>query len=200
MISNLEEKQKIIELLTISMCSAPMTPSKNYILSQWYKKWGDFSRGKTILRLYKGHLVKTKGQAKAEGADCEWLYPELDAVLQNTVDEYTSKYVNMKTRRKNFSKNIEVFVEDLEAYRKSCENILNKKLGKYGRKISIKNTSGYLKRLRGNSLTAGMLDLAQYSVFHKFDDTHRKQLYSGTYDDVIRYVDEYIAQKKLEDE
>ena len=53
-IDNLEEKKKIIQLLTIYMCSAPMTPSKNFILSQWYKRWGDFSRGKTILRLYKG--------------------------------------------------------------------------------------------------------------------------------------------------
>lgn len=37
-IDNLEEKKKIIQLLTIYMCSAPMTPSKNFILSQWYKR------------------------------------------------------------------------------------------------------------------------------------------------------------------
>lgn len=129
-IDNLEEKKKIIQLLTIYMCSAPMTPSKNFILSQWYKRWGDFSRGKTILRLYKGHLVKTKGQAKLEGDNCTFEYPELDAILQDAVDEYTAKYVNMKTRRKNFSKNIEVFVNDLETYRKSCETELNKMLGK----------------------------------------------------------------------
>lgn len=84
-IDNLEEKKKIIQLLTISMCSAPMTPSKNFILTQWYKRWGDFSRGKTILRLYKGHLVKTKGQAKLEGDNCTFEYPELDVILQDAV-------------------------------------------------------------------------------------------------------------------
>lgn len=152
-IDNLEEKKKIIQLLTISMCSAPMTPSKNFILTQWYKRWGDFSRGKTILRLYKGHLVKTKGQAKLEGDNCTFEYPELDSILQDAVNEYTAKYVNMKTRKKNFSKNIEVFVNDLEIYRKSCETELNKMLGKNRKYVMIKNTSHYLKRYNGKSLT-----------------------------------------------
>lgn len=103
-IDNLEEKKKIIQLLTISMCSAPMTPSKNFILTQWYKRWGDFSRGKTILRLYRGHLVKTKGQAKLEGDNCTLEYPELDSILQDAVDEYTAKYVNMKTKKRIFQR------------------------------------------------------------------------------------------------
>ena len=188
MIDNLEEKKKIIQLLTISMCSAPMTPSKNFILSQWYKRWGDFSRGKTILRLYKGHLVKTKGQAKLDGENCVWKYPELDAILQDTVDEYTAKYINMKTRRKNFAKNIEVFVDSLETYRKSCEAELNKMLGKNRKCMVIKNTSNYLKRYNGKSLTTGMMNFANYTVFRKFDETHRKALFTGNYDEVVRYI------------
>ena len=43
MIKNVGEKKKIIETLSVSMCSAPTTPSKKFILLQWYKKWGDFS-------------------------------------------------------------------------------------------------------------------------------------------------------------
>lgn len=188
MIDDLEEKKKIIQLLTISMCSAPMTPSKNFILSQWYKRWGDFSRGKTILRLYKGHLVKTKGQAKLDGENCVWKYPELDAILQDTVDEYTAKYINMKTRRKNFAKNIEVFVDSLETYRKSCEAELNKMLGKNRKCMVIKNTSNYLKRYNGKSLTTGMMNFANYTVFCKFDETHRKALFTGNYDEVVKYI------------
>lgn len=193
-IDNLEEKKKIIQLLTTSMCSAPMTPSKNFILTQWYKRWGDFSRGKTILRLYKGHLVKTKGQAKLEGDNCTFEYPELDVILQDAVDEYTAKYVNMKTRKKNFSKNIEVFVNDLETYRKSCEAELNKMLGKNRKYMMIKNTSHYLKRYNGKSLTTGMMDLAIYTVFRKFDETHRKALFTGTYDEVINYINKNIKE------
>ena len=135
-IDNLEEKKKIIQLLTVSMCSAPITPSKNFILIQWYKRWKDFSiknRKDMRLRMYKGHLVESTTQAKINGKNFVWKYPELDAILQDTVDDYAAKYVNMKTRRKNFAKNIEVFISDLESYRKLCEIKLNQMLGRFGR-------------------------------------------------------------------
>ena len=125
MIKNLEEKKKIIELLTVSMASAPMTPSKDFMLLHWYRKWHDFSDGNIQLKLYQGRLVKSKTKAKEQGAEYIFEYPELDAILQDTFNEYMNKYVNMKTRKKNFSKNIDVFAEDLKSYRKSCVDSLN---------------------------------------------------------------------------
>lgn len=183
MIKDLEEKKKIIETLTVSMCSAPMTPSKNFILTQWYKRWGDFSRGKTILRLYKGHLVKTKGQAKLEGDNCTFKYPELDAILQDAVDEYTNKYVAMDSHKGTFRKNIKVFAKELEAYRKSCVDNLNDILKQCGSKYVAVNTSSYLRHYKSGHLTKGMFDLAKYSLVYD-----NKELYSGTYDDVLWFL------------
>lgn len=54
--------------------------------------------------------------------------------------------------------------------------------------VMIKNTSHYLKRYNGKSLTTGMMDLANYTVFRKFDETHRKVLFTGTYDEVVSYI------------
>jgi hypothetical protein len=183
LIKNLEEKQKIIELLTVSMCSAPMTPSKNFILSQWYKKWGDFSRGKTILRLYKGHLVKTKGQARLEGDNCVFEFPELDAILKDTVDEYVNKYVHKASNKTTFHKNIKVFARDLETYRESCVDNLNKILQESGSTYVAKNTSHYLKHYKSGHLAKGFMNLATYSLIYD-----EKKLYSGTYDDVLCFL------------
>lgn len=189
-IDNLEEKKRIIQLLTLVQCSAPMTPSENFMLTQWQSRWkGDFSRDKTVLRLHKGHLVNTKGQAKLEGDNCTFEYPELDAILQDTFDEYRTKYVDMKARKKNVRKNIEVFVDNLETYRKSCVAELNEMVGKIKNKhIVVENTSGYLKRYNGR-LTTGLMDLAKYTVYRKFNNTkYRKILFTGTYDEVIGYI------------
>lgn len=174
MIENVEEKKKIMELLTVAMHSAPLTPIKESILSQWNKRWNDFS--------------------KDENSLCE--YSESDRILQDTIDEYKAKYVKTtKGQKENCKKNIEVFVENLESYRKSCEDELNIRIGKYKNKIFVKSTSKYLKRIKGNSLTRGMFDLARYSVFCSYD--HKKKLYSGSYDNVSRYIDKYIAQNEI---
>ena len=186
MIKDLEEKKKIIETLTVSMCSAPMTPNKSFILTEWYKKWGDFSRETKKdmrLRLYKGHLVKSTTQAKLDGENCVWEYPELDEILQNTIDEYTNKYAIMKSHKTTFRKNIAVFVKDLEAYRMLCVDSLNAILEERGSKYVAINTSSYLKRYKSGKLTKGLLDLAKYSLIYD-----NKKLYSGTYDDVLWFL------------
>ena len=186
MIKDLEEKKKIIETLTVSMCSAPMTPNKSFILTEWYKKWGDFSRETKKdmrLRLYKGHLVKSTTQAKSEGVNCVWEYPELDDILQNTIDEYTNKYTIMKSHKGTVRKNISVFVKDLEAYRTSCVNNLNAILEERESSYVAVNTSSYLKHYKSGKLTKGLLDLAKYSLIY-----NNKKLYSGTYDDVLWFL------------
>lgn len=195
MIKNLEEKKKIIELLTVSMASVPMTPSKDFMLLHWYRKWHDFSDGNIQLKLYQGRLVKSKTKAKEQGAEYIFEYPELDAILQDTFNEYMNKYVNMKTRKKNFSKNIDVFAEDLKSYRKSCVDSLNNELKKCGSEYSAVNTSTYLKNHKRRYITKGMLQLAKYSVFYQIDDTHRKELFRGSYEDVIDYIENYIQIK-----
>lgn len=185
-ISNLEEKQKIIELLTVSMCSAPMTPSKEFILLQWYKKWGDFSRKNNKdmrLRLYKDHLVKSTTQTKLEGEDFTYEYPELDAILQDTVDEYVNKYIRKESNKTTSRKNIKIFARDLEAYRESCVDNLNKILQESGSKYVAKNTSYYLKHYKSGHLTKGFMNLAMYSLIYD-----GKKLYSGTYDDVLWFL------------
>ena len=186
MIKNLEEKKKIIETLTVSMCSAPTTPRKEFILLQWYNKWGDFSRETKKymrLRLYKGHLVKSTTQAKLDGENCVWEYPELDEILQNTIDEYTNKYAIMKSHKGTVRKNIAVFVKDLEAYRTSCVNNLNAILEERESSYVAVNTSSYLKHYKSGKLTKGLFDLAKYSLIY-----NNKKLYSGTYDDVLWFL------------
>ncbi len=186
MIKNLEEKQKIIELLTISMCSAPMIPSKEFILLQWYKKWGDFSRknNKNMrLRLYENHLVKSTTQAKLEGKNFTYEYPELDAILQDTVDEYVNKYVHKASNKTTFRKNIKVFARNLEEYRESCVDNLNKILQESGSTYVAKNTSLYLKHYKSGHLTKGFMNLATYSLIYD-----EKKLYSGSYDDVLWFL------------
>lgn len=183
MIKDLEEKKKIIETLTVSMCSAPKTPSEKFIILQWHKRWNDFNNGKTILRCYKGHLVKSKTQAKLEGDNFVWEYPELDAILQDTITEYKSRYVIKNCRKTTFRKNISVFVKNLEAYRKSCVDNLNAILEECGSKYVAVNTSSYLKHYKSGKLTKGLFDLAKYSLIY-----NNKKLYSGTYDDVLWFL------------
>ena len=186
MIKNVGEKKKIIETLIVSMCSAPTTPSKKFILFQWYKKWGDFSietKESMHLRLYKGHLVKSKTQAKSEGENCVWEYPELDDILQDTVTEYESKYVIKNCHKATFRENITVFVKDLESYRRSCVDNLNAILKECGSKYIAVNTSSYLKHYKSGKLTKGLLDLAKYSLIYD-----NKKVYSGTYDDVLWFL------------
>lgn len=186
MIKDLEEKKKIIEVLTVSMCSAPPIPSKEFILLQWYKKWGDFSietKKNMRLRLYKGHLVKSTTQAKLEENNFVWEYPELDNILQDVVKEYESKYVIKNCHKTTFRKNMEVFVKDLEAYRTLCVDSLNAILEERGSKYIAINTSSYLKRYKSGKLTKGLLDLAKYSLIYD-----NKKLYSGTYDDVLWFL------------
>lgn len=186
MIKNLEKKKKIIETLTVSMCSAPTTPSKEFILLQWYKKWGDFSRENKKnmrLRLYKGHLVKSTTQAKLEENNFVWEYPELDNILQDVVKEYESKYVIKNCHKTTFRKNIAVFVKDLEAYRMLCVDNLNAILEECGSKYVAVNTSSYLRHYKSGKLTKGLLDLAKYSLIYD-----NKKLYSGTYDDVLWFL------------
>ena len=186
MIKDLEEKKKIIETLTVSMCSAPTTPRKEFILLQWYKKWGDFSRETKKdmrLRLYKGHLVKSTTQAKLDGENCVWEYPELDNILQDVVKEYESKYVIKNCHKTTFRKNMEVFVKDLEAYRTLCVDSLNAILEERGSKYVAVNTSFYLKHYKSGKLTKGLLDLAKYSLIY-----NNKKLFSGTYDDILWFL------------
>ena len=188
MIKNLEEKKRIMQLLTVSMCSAPTTPSKEFILLQWYKKWGDFSienKKNMHLRLYKGHLVKSITQAKLEGENYTYEYPKLDAILQDTVDEYLNKYVHKASKKTNFRKNIKVFTRDLEAYRESCVDNLNKILHESGSQYVAKNTSYYLKHYKSGHRTKGLMDLAKYSLIYD-----GKKMYSGTYDDVLWFLGE----------
>ena len=183
MIKNLEEKKKIIETLIVSMCSAPETPSKNFMLMQWYKRWGDFNSGKTRLRLYKDHLVKSTTKAKSEGTNSVFQYRDLDNILQDTVDEYTNKYVVMGSHKGTFRRNIKVFVRDLEAYRKSSVDNLNDILKQCGSKYVAVNTSSYLRHYKSGHLTKGMFDLAKYSLIY-----NNKKLYSGTYDDILWFL------------
>lgn len=65
---------------------------------------------------------------------------------------------------------------------------LNKMLGKNRKCMVIKNTSNYLKRYNGKSLTTGMMNFANYTVFRKFYETHRKALFTGNYDEVVKYI------------
>lgn len=191
MIKNVEEKKKIIQLLTVSMCSAPMTPSKEFILLQWYKRWNDFSRENKKdmrLRLYKGHLVKSTTQAKLEGNSFVWEYPELDAILQDVVKEYESKYVIKNCRKTTFKKNIKVFARNLEEYRKSCVDNLNTILEERGSKYVAVNTSSYLKHYKSGHLTKGLLDLATYSLIYKDKEGKQHKLYSGKYDNVLEFI------------
>lgn len=186
MIKNVEEKKKIIQALTVSMCSAPKTPSEKFILLQWYKKWGDFSietKKNMRLRLYKGHLVKSITQAKLEENNFVWEYPELDVILQDVVKEYESKYVIKNCHKTTFRKNMAVFVKDLEAYRTSCVDNLNVILKECGSKYVAVNTSSYLKHYKSGKLTKGLLDLAKYSLIYE-----NEKLYSGTYDDVLWFL------------
>lgn len=185
-INNLEEKKKIIELLIVSLASAPITPKKDLIVIQWHKRWKDFSieNNKDIrLRIYQGHLVKSKTQAKLEGENFTYEYPELDAILQEIVNEYMDKYVQAKCNKTTVRKNIKIFTRELETYRKSCVDNLNKILQEHGSDYVAKNTSIYVKHYKSGHLTKGLMDLAKYSLIY-----NGNKLYSGTYDEVLRFL------------
>lgn len=189
--NNIKEKMKIIELELI-LNGRPMPPSKKQILTLWGKKWNDFYCGKTRLKVYRGHLVEFKGQAKKDGEDFKIKFPELDKVLDDLVEEYLQKYVKC-TEHNYKQKNVDTFVRNLENYRKSCESELNRMLKRYKGTVIVINTSSYLRNINWKKIrvTRGMTRLATYTVYRRFDNGYKKAVFNGNYKQVVAFIEEY---------